>query len=360
MTQGDVEMINQGGDDLWVAKVDGRTGNVHWMTQLGNYGDESPARHKSIALNNDGNIIIYGDTTSNLYRARSDDTNEDVPAYQGDNDDDNIYPLPGRTSDDVSDMFIMVVNGETGAVDDNFYMGGTSSASVTGSVDGVPRQTTPPRNPTTTNDDANDIYNDDMIDPNDMKDKNALSDTKNSGGGSSGGGSNVGKIIGILFALVAVGFGLSAAYAHYKKKQFADTQKSTIFQCLQKFDVEDIDLRRSPPGGWHGTYMNKLAYGVNESDGAGAEPLGGTNGYSDDDHYKDQQPLTSSSAGNGGTGTGADTGGTGSGTDSLYTDNEHSGPSLGANGSGGGGYKDDFEIDGDDDVDIRLQGKDLV
>jgi O-acetylhomoserine/O-acetylserine sulfhydrylase-like pyridoxal-dependent enzyme len=28
MTQGDIEMINQGGDDIWVAKVDEKTGNV--------------------------------------------------------------------------------------------------------------------------------------------------------------------------------------------------------------------------------------------------------------------------------------------------------------------------------------------
>jgi hypothetical protein len=32
---------------------------------------------------------------------------------------------------------------------------------------------------------------------------------------------------------------------------------------LQQFDVEDIDLRKSPPGGWHGTYLNKLTYGFN-------------------------------------------------------------------------------------------------
>merc|ERR1711907_577549 len=29
------------------------------------------------------------------------------------------------------------------------------------------------------------------------------------------------------------------------------------------FDVEDIDLRKSPPGGWHGTYQNELSHGVN-------------------------------------------------------------------------------------------------
>mmetsp|Transcript_10805 Transcript_10805/g.11934 ORF Transcript_10805/g.11934 Transcript_10805/m.11934 type:complete len:849 (-) Transcript_10805:351-2897(-) len=328
MTQGDVEMINQGGDDLWVAKVDGRTGNVHWMTQLGNYGDETPARHKSIALNTDGNLIIYGDTTSNLYRARSEDTDTASQMYQG-NDDDDKFPF--RTRDTVSDMFLMVVNGQTGAVDDQYYMGGTSSASVTGSVDGVPRQTTPPRPPPT-----NDIpmKDENSVDPT-LKEKNAstMNETKTKSSGKGG----IGKIMGILLGILAIGLGFHALFLYYQKKKQADSQKSDIFQCLQKFDVEDIDLRRSPPGGWHGTYMNKLAYGVNDSENDGGsemEPLGGSN-MNGSTNYEDQK---------------------------LYSDQAPGDPSLGGGGSRSG-YKDNFEIDGEDEqdeVDIRLQGKNLV
>lgn len=40
----------------------------------------------------------------------------------------------------------------------------------------------------------------------------------------------------------------------------------SIFAYLQQFDVEDIDLRKSPPGGWHGTYLHKLAYGINKAE----------------------------------------------------------------------------------------------
>merc|ERR1712072_468957 len=66
MTQGDVEMINQGGDDVWVAKVDETTGNVYWLTQLGSFANENVARHGSIAFDGE-NVIIYGNT-GNLYR----------------------------------------------------------------------------------------------------------------------------------------------------------------------------------------------------------------------------------------------------------------------------------------------------
>jgi hypothetical protein len=34
-----------------------------------------------------------------------------------------------------------------------------------------------------------------------------------------------------------------------------------VFSYLQAFDVEDIDVRQSATGGWHGTYVGKLAQG---------------------------------------------------------------------------------------------------
>ncbi|KAG7361781.1 hypothetical protein IV203_036882 [Nitzschia inconspicua] len=55
-------------------------------------------------------------------------------------------------------------------------------------------------------------------------------------------------------------------YARHVQYKRAEAQKSSIFGYLQAFDVEDIDLRKSPPGGWHGTYLNKLAYGINKAD----------------------------------------------------------------------------------------------
>ena len=43
-----------------------------------------------------------------------------------------------------------------------------------------------------------------------------------------------------------------------------ETKKKTVYPYLQNFDVEDIDIRRAPTGGWHGTYHNKLVYGIND------------------------------------------------------------------------------------------------
>ena len=57
----------------------------------------------------------------------------------------------------------------------------------------------------------------------------------------------------------------------YARKRAEENENAT-FEYLQNFDVEDVDLRRSPTGGWHGTYLNKLAYGVDDPEIEGPMP----------------------------------------------------------------------------------------
>jgi len=45
-----------------------------------------------------------------------------------------------------------------------------------------------------------------------------------------------------------------------KKRKF-----KSVISYLQNFNIEDIDLRRAPTGGFHGTYLNNLADGINKS-----------------------------------------------------------------------------------------------
>lgn len=65
----------------------------------------------------------------------------------------------------------------------------------------------------------------------------------------------------ILVVLGATTFFHCYGRRHARKK--AEAKQQQIFAYLQQFDVEDIDLRKSPPGGWHGTYKNLLVYGMN-------------------------------------------------------------------------------------------------
>ncbi len=280
MTQGDVEMVNQGGDDIWVAKIDEETGNVFWLTQLGSTEADYVARRGAIAVNNEGNVIIYGDTNGSMYRPR--DTAED----------------PANT-----DMFLMTIDGKTGAVLDDIYMGGTSSGSAAQSINGIPplvnpKPPTTPEQPMTPSTPVNDVKI-----------------TKEHSHSKAGVG------FGIFFGVVFGMLGLFFFMNHRMKKRKAEAQKSSIFSCLQQFDVEDIDLRRSPPGGWHGTYMNKLAHGHNNADDLALETSGA-----------EGAPLTHASVAN----------------DALFMDSE-------------GGYRDnEFSIEDDDEVDIRINANKIV
>jgi hypothetical protein len=65
----------------------------------------------------------------------------------------------------------------------------------------------------------------------------------------------------ILFSLLVFVFVKRANH-----KQEIATERAHVFSYLQAFDVEDVDLRHSATGGWHGTYVNRLAHGINKGD----------------------------------------------------------------------------------------------
>ncbi|OEU14085.1 hypothetical protein FRACYDRAFT_242438 [Fragilariopsis cylindrus CCMP1102] len=74
-------------------------------------------------------------------------------------------------------------------------------------------------------------------------------------------------LIGVAITAIILGvLGLFIVYyiRTFQSKKEEAINKKCIYPYLQNFEVDDIDIRRAPTGGWHGTYMNKLAYGINE------------------------------------------------------------------------------------------------
>lgn len=76
----DAEMViknsprkSQGGDDIWVAALNTQGGEYKWMRQAGSTGNDRIAPRGGLAISQNGNVIVYGDTTGSLFRDRSSD-----------------------------------------------------------------------------------------------------------------------------------------------------------------------------------------------------------------------------------------------------------------------------------------------
>jgi hypothetical protein len=59
-----------GGDDIFVAQISTLNGQLRWLKQAGSNGDDRVARGGGIKADNNGNAIVYGDTTGDFFRMR--------------------------------------------------------------------------------------------------------------------------------------------------------------------------------------------------------------------------------------------------------------------------------------------------
>ena len=99
----------------------------------------------------------------------------------------------------------------------------------------------------------------------------------------------------LIILVVALLVALILLLSRFGVKQSRETDgNNSVYAYLQEFSVQDIDLRRAPTGGWHGTYLNALASGVNRTDGTTIKKKrskfwieSGTISDEDDDEYED-------------------------------------------------------------------------
>ena len=69
--QGDQK--SAGRDDIFVAKLSTRDGNLAWMKQVGSNGDDRIANGGGVKVDANGNAVVYGDTNGSLFRTRTSD-----------------------------------------------------------------------------------------------------------------------------------------------------------------------------------------------------------------------------------------------------------------------------------------------
>eukprot|EP00339_Tiarina_fusa_P013152 CAMPEP_0116999920 /NCGR_PEP_ID=MMETSP0472-20121206/2453_1 /TAXON_ID=693140 ORGANISM="Tiarina fusus, Strain LIS" /NCGR_SAMPLE_ID=MMETSP0472 /ASSEMBLY_ACC=CAM_ASM_000603 /LENGTH=716 /DNA_ID=CAMNT_0004699477 /DNA_START=290 /DNA_END=2440 /DNA_ORIENTATION=+ len=255
---------SQGGDDVFVVQLSdadaGQQPVVQWIRQVGSSGDDRLAHGGSglSVMENDG-VFLYGDTSGSLY----------------------------ATAEHPSELFVAHVTLD-GTVP------GTVESGATPNSGGLMPIVTPPR---LDNDNNNNINGEGNV-------------------GDSATDAPVPEIVpppsevdpsiklkkgtghrGIFFMTLILAGAFMVGYVMRQNKADAGTERALVFSYLQAFDVEDIDVRHSATGGWHGTYVGKLAQGESNKSTAHssivkdslfvdydtAPSLGGSSASTDDD-----------------------------------------------------------------------------
>ena len=109
-------------------------------------------------------------------------------------------------------------------------------------------------------------------------------DQQNNGGGNGNGGKNNDKdaastaslepshsrskgdelahvLVVTISVILAAAILCSVLYfiASHNRKKRQEVERAMVFSYIQPFDLEDIDIKQAATGGYHGTYMGKLA-----------------------------------------------------------------------------------------------------
>jgi hypothetical protein len=219
---------SNGRDDVFIVQLNGVDGTINWLHQIGTAGNEGLAHGGGLAIDKNDNAILFGDTTGSFYRSRTKDKNKqttDIFVMTVDKTD-GAYSEPTEFSGNEN------TGGDAAPVDDNLV---TSQPVDDGGIVG-------------------EEGGDNFINP-DGYGKIETQDT------SSRNMFIMLVVLCILCILLVVFFVVRAN----RKKEIA-TERAHVFSYLQAFDVEDVDLRHSATGGWHGTYVNRLAHGINKGD----------------------------------------------------------------------------------------------
>eukprot|EP00538_Stauroneis_constricta_P004345 CAMPEP_0119552876 /NCGR_PEP_ID=MMETSP1352-20130426/5768_1 /TAXON_ID=265584 /ORGANISM="Stauroneis constricta, Strain CCMP1120" /LENGTH=789 /DNA_ID=CAMNT_0007599185 /DNA_START=460 /DNA_END=2829 /DNA_ORIENTATION=+ len=285
---------SNGWDDIWVASFQTVSGNTNWMQQVGSIGDDRVARGGALSLDATDNLIVFGDTTGSLYRFRDEAT--EVTIKFDDDPDNDDYP---------NDLFLLTMDPQ----------GNFKPASYLSGVEGDNEHSASTQPPIV-------LATEPPV---------AASSTDDSGDSDDVPTARY-RFMTVAFALAVIAAVVACLVArkNQQEKEIV-TERSQVFAYLQSFDVEDVDLRHSATGGWHGTYVNNLAHGVNKADPNDVGRSGGSTGTGG---YEDA-PLTHSSVVR----------------DSLFMDVD-SRPSL------GGSRSESSDDDVDDDIDINIGYRD--
>jgi hypothetical protein len=224
---------SHGQDDVFVVQLSTHDGTAFWMKQIGTSGNDRLARGGGglivlDEIDGSGGVLLMGDTTGNLY----------------------------STSSQASEVFIVRMDSQ-GKTPDSFEVSGMDYSQGQEAI----TLTTPLRRDGSGQDKEETGSEASAGDGSGGPDSTTSSPNAGSDEGdpqTSNAGERMYFLLAIVVFIIVGGF----CYMCFQRRERERvTERALVFGYLQAFDVEDIDVRHSATGGWHGTYVGKLAKG---------------------------------------------------------------------------------------------------
>lgn len=229
------------GDDVFVMRLHTSDGAVAWAKQVGTTKDDRLAYGGTglAVLEGSKGVLLMGDTEGEMYSAS--DKPSEIFIVQVDADG-TVPERTEKTGIDYSSVAeAMELSNPMNTDGDDGSYGGTP---VTDGPDLGEEETQAPEEATIIDTDKDSGKNDDN--------DNIHKATKRVGE----------ALYGLLSIAIAVAAFVGISSILSRKKREA-TERALVFSYLQNFDLDDIDVKQAATGGWHGTYVGKLAHGLN-------------------------------------------------------------------------------------------------
>jgi hypothetical protein len=245
-------------DDIFVMQLITSDGSAVWMKQVGTSGNDRLAHGGGgMVVLEDGGVLLMGDTTGNLYSTSSSQSSEifvvQVDSHGVTPDASEVSGVDYSQGQEKIGISAPVKIGEVPV--------STPPDSLPGAA-----PTPSPVPPSIDNEDS-------QGDSDPPTPANNAADLSTDGATSSTSSFVVEQMYLLMAIVVFIFVGCFCFVCIRQRQREKNTERALVFSYLQAFDVEDIDVRHSATGGWHGTYVGKLAKGEGTVDRSGIEKI---------------------------------------------------------------------------------------
>ena len=231
LTGDDLGIVHgEGGDDVFLIRMEEASGNVQWGRQIGTDQDERLATGGGVEIDGGENAILFGTTRGSMMRMRGDDAPDAAPGTQN-----------------PADVFVMSVSQDG---DHRFPIEEVTGvgAEIGIGIGGGQNDPKFPNQP---------AGNQDLV-------KGSAANGSNEPL-QSGASKFLIAIIGLASAVVLVFFAYKVGDRRANSSNSKRNDHRHITQYIKDFDEIDVAIRPSATGGWHGMY---------DHGGTGASELG--------------------------------------------------------------------------------------